>query len=109
MNEQVSPAEGKFGILMCRVLKAVATTFIAGVEAVKKGPGIANRLTYANGEYLHWKRNESNYPKAKDLCTYRTEDIVFGGWDIYEDNVFEAAINAKVINKMILHAIKPGT
>jgi myo-inositol-1-phosphate synthase len=107
MKEQIVPAEGKLGILMPG-LGAVATTFIAGVEAVKKDLAQPIGSLTQMASLRIGKRTENNYPKIKDFVPLAgLNDIVFGGWDVYEDNVFESAINAKVIDKMMLHAIKP--
>ncbi len=53
------------------------------------------------------KRTENRYPKIKDFVPLvDLENIVFGGWDVYSDNVFEAASKAKVLEPMLLHAVK---
>src|SRR5919199_1387420 len=104
MNEQVLPAEGRLGILMPG-LGAVATTFIAGVEAVKKELARPIGSLTQMGNIRIGKRTENNYPKVKDFVPLADlNDIVFGGWDVYRDNVFEAALKAKVMEPMMLHA-----
>ncbi|HET9058085.1 MAG TPA: inositol-3-phosphate synthase [Chitinophagaceae bacterium] len=114
MKEHVLPAEGKLGILMPG-LGAVATTLIAGVEAVKKGLAHPiGSLTQMSNIRLG-KRTENRNPKIKDFVPLASlEDIVFGGWDVYKDNVYEAAMNAQVLEahqlqqlKAELEAIKP--
>ena len=107
MKEQVLPAEGKLGILMPG-LGAVATTFIAGVEAVKQGLAQPFGSLTQMGSLRLGKRTENRSPKIKDFVPLAgLNDIVFGGWDIYEDNVFEAATKAKVLEAPLLQAIKP--
>ncbi|MBS1562808.1 MAG: inositol-3-phosphate synthase [Bacteroidetes bacterium] len=107
MKEKVLPAEGKLGILMPG-LGAVATTFIAGVEAVKQGIAQPFGSLTQMGSLRLGKRTENRYPKIKDFVPLaELNDIVFGGWDIYEDNVFEAATNAKVLEAPLLQAIRP--
>ncbi|MFT3827544.1 MAG: inositol-3-phosphate synthase [Chitinophagaceae bacterium] len=107
MNNQVSPAEGKLGILIPG-LGAVATTFIAGVEAVKKGLAQPTGSLTQTGSIRLGKRTENRVPKVKDFVPLASlEQIVFGGWDVYEDNVYEAAMNAKVLDAALLNAIKP--
>ncbi|MDB5273217.1 MAG: inositol-3-phosphate synthase [Chitinophagaceae bacterium] len=100
------PAQGKLGILIPG-LGAVATTLIAGVEATKKG--IAQpigSLTQLSSIRLG-KRTENRNPKIKDFVPLaELKDIVFGGWDIYEDNVFESAMNAKVLDGHQLYELK---
>src|SRR5690606_4593568 len=50
---------------------------------------------------------EKKYSRIKDFVPLANiDDIVFGGWDVYNDNVFEAALNAKVLEPMMLHAVK---
>lgn len=106
MKEQVLPSEGKLGILMPG-LGAVATTVIAGVEAVKKGIAEpVGSLTQMSNIRLG-KRTENRYPKIKDFVPLANlTDIVFGGWDIYEDNVYDAAIAAKVLEINQLQQLK---
>ncbi|MBS1909947.1 MAG: inositol-3-phosphate synthase, partial [Bacteroidetes bacterium] len=54
------------------------------------------------------KRTENRNPKIKDFVSLANlNDIAFGGWDVYEDNVYEAAVNAKVLELNLLNAIKP--
>ncbi len=107
MKQEVTPASGKLGILIPG-LGAVATTFIAGVEAVKKGIAQPIGSLTQMGNIRLGKRTEDRYPKIKEFVPIADlQDIAFGGWDIYEDNVYESAINAKVIDLPMLQAIKP--
>lgn len=107
MKEQIRDAEGKLGILIPG-LGAVATTLIAGVEAVKKGLAQPIGSLTQMGNIRLGKRTENRYPKIKDFVPLTDlNNIVFGGWDVYEDNVYEAAMNAKVIEAPMLNAIKP--
>ena len=109
----VLPASGKLGILIPG-LGAVATTLIAGVAAVRKGVQGADRkpsqpfgsLTQM-GHIRLGKRTENRYPKIKDFVPLADlNDIVFGGWDLYEDNVYEAASNARVLDQSLLDSVK---
>jgi myo-inositol-1-phosphate synthase len=87
---------------------AVATTFIAGVEAVKKGIAQPIGSLTQMSNIRIGKRTENRNPKINEFVPLaQLNDIVFGGWDIYEDNVYEAAINAKVLESSLLNAIKP--
>jgi myo-inositol-1-phosphate synthase len=107
MNHTIENADGKLGILIPG-LGAVATTLIAGVEAVKKGLSQPVGSLTQMGNIRLGKRTENRYPKIKDFVPLTDlNDIVFGGWDVYSDNVFEAAINAKVLEPLLLHAVKP--
>ncbi|RYD55429.1 MAG: inositol-3-phosphate synthase [Sphingobacteriales bacterium] len=107
MEYQIQPAEGKLGILIPG-LGAVATTFIAGVEAIKKGISQPVGALTQMGSIRLGKRTENRMPLIKDFVPITgLNDIVFGGWDVYADNVFDAAMNAKVLEPMLLHAVKP--
>ncbi len=107
MKHQVEPAEGKLGILLPG-LGAVATTFIAGVEAVKKGIAQPIGSLTQMSNIRVGKRTENRNPKINEFVPLaQLNDIAFGGWDIYEDNVYEAAVNAKVLEASLLQSIKP--
>ena len=106
MKYDVTPATGKLGILMPG-LGAVATTFIAGVEAIKKGIAQPIGSLTQMGNIRLGKRTEDRYPKIKEFVPLADlNDIAFGGWDIYEDNVYEAALKAKVLDLPLLQSIK---
>ena len=106
MSTNVKKAEGKLGILIPG-LGAVATTMIAGVEAVKKGISSPTGSLSQLGRIRLGKRTEERQPLIKDFVSLAgLEDIVFGGWDVYEDNVYEAAVNAKVLESDLLKSVK---
>ena len=106
MHKAIEKAEGKLGVLLPG-LGAVATTLIAGVEAVKKGLAQPVGSLTQMGNIRLGKRTENRYPKIKDFVPLANlEDLVFGGWDVYSDNVFEAAIKARVLEPMLLHAVR---
>lgn len=107
MKEQIQPADGKLGILLPG-LGAVATTMIAGVIAVKKGISQPIGALTQMGSIRLGKRTENRYPLIKDFVPLAgLDNIVFGGWDVYSDNVYEAAVNAKVLDASLLQSIKP--
>ena len=103
----LQPAKGKLGI-MIPGMGAVATTFVAGVEAVRKG--IAKpigSLTQMSTIRLG-KRTEGRSPKIKEFVPLAgLDDLVFTGWDIFEDNMFDSATNAGVLDRYLLEQIKP--
>jgi len=106
MKRQIQPADGKLGILLPG-LGAVATTMIAGVEAIKKGISKPIGSLTQMGNIRLGKRTENRFPKVKDFVPLADlNDVVFGGWDVYEDNVFDAAMNAKVIDANILREVR---
>ena len=107
MKEKIEQAEGKLGILIPG-LGAVATTLIAGVEAIKQGLSQPIGSLTQMGNIRLGKRTENRYPLIKEFVPLtELNDIVFGGWDVYADNVFEAASKAKVLEPALLNAIKP--
>ena len=107
MKEQIQSADGKLGILLPG-LGAVATTFIAGVAAVNKGLAQPIGALTQMGNIRLGKRTENRYPLIKDFVSLANlQDVVFGGWDVYDDNVYEAAMKAKVLEPALLQAIKP--
>ena len=105
-NVNIAPAEGKLGILIPGI-GAVSTTFIAGVEAIKRGlaepiGSLTQMATVRLG-----KRTDGRTPKIKDFVPLANlEDLVFGGWDIYNDTAYEAAANAKVLDKDMLELVR---
>src|SRR5476651_1023435 len=107
METTIKAAKGKLGILIPG-LGAVATTLIAGVEAVKNGISQPIGSLTQMGNIRLGIRTENRFPKIKDFVPLANlNDIVFGGWDVYSDNVYEAAINAKVLEPGLLNAVKP--
>jgi len=86
---------------------AVATTFMAGVEAVKLGLGEPVGSLTQLGTIRLGKRTENRTPKIKEFVPLAAlEDLVFGGWDIYADNAYEAATNARVLDQPLLDKLK---
>ncbi|MFD2146420.1 inositol-3-phosphate synthase [Mucilaginibacter antarcticus] len=106
MKNTIKPAEGKLGILLPG-LGAVATTLIAGVESVKKGLSQPIGSHTQMGTIRLGKRTENRRPKIKDFVPLANlNDIVWGGWDVYTDNVYESAMNAKVLEAGLLYTVK---
>lgn len=102
----VAPATGKLGILTPG-LGAVATTFIAGVIAARNGQGAPIGSLTQMGRIRLGKRNENRQPLIRNFVPLTPmSDIVFGGWDIFEDNVYEAAMHAKVLERYLLEDLK---
>src|SRR6266571_4347473 len=99
---KIAPARGKLGILIPG-MGAVTTTFIAGVEAIRRGLAKPiGSLTQMSTIRLG-KRTDNNSPKIKDFVPLATlEDLTFGTWDIFEANCYDAAWNAGVLEKPTL-------
>src|SRR5213592_693555 len=111
MSNQKTPvaieeAKGKLGVLLVG-LGAVSTTFIAGVEAIKKGVAQPIGSLTQMGTIRLGKRTDNRVPLIKDFVPLaRLEDLVFGAWDIFPDSAYEAALNAGVLDKELLARLK---
>jgi len=108
MTPKIAPAKGKLGILTPG-MGAVSTTFMAGVEAVKKGLGEPIGSLTQLGTVRLGKRTDNRTPKIKDFVPLAgLNQLVFGGWDIFEDNAYEAAAHAQVLKPELLKKLKPN-
>jgi myo-inositol-1-phosphate synthase len=105
--QAIEPAKGKLGVMVVG-LGAVATTMIAGVEAVRRGLAKPIGSLTQMGTIRLGKRTDNQSPLIKDFVPLADlNDIVFTGWDIFEDNVYEAAAHAAVLDKETLAKLKP--
>jgi len=105
-NVQIAPADGKLGVLIPGI-GAVSTTFIAGVEAVRRGTAAPIGSLTQLATIRLGKRTDGRTPMIKDFVPLAgLNDLVFGGWDIYEDTAYEAAVNAKVLQRPQLDELK---
>src|SRR5213083_2553514 len=78
----IAPAEGKLGILLPG-MGAVATTFMAGVEAIRKGLSRPVGSLTQMGTVRLGKRTDNRSPRIDELVPIaKLDDIVFGGWDV---------------------------
>jgi myo-inositol-1-phosphate synthase len=101
----IAPAEGKLGILLVG-LGAVSTTLVAGVEAIKRGLAQPVGSLTQMGTIRLGKRTERRSPKISDFVPLAAlDDIVFGAWDIFSDNAFDAAMKAGVLEKDLLNQV----
>src|ERR1043166_4861742 len=102
----VKPAKGKLGILLPG-MGAVATTFIAGVQAIRRGIGAPIGSLTQLGHIRLGKRTDDKSPAIKDSVSLATpDDIVFGGCDIFPDNACQAAVRAGVLDAKHLEPLK---
>lgn len=107
MRNEIKPATGKLGVLVVGLGGAVSSTFVVGTLAVRKGlskpiGSITQLATMRLG-----KRNENNFPKIKDIVPLADmNDIVFGGWDIFPENVYDASVHAEVLTQKDLDGVK---
>src|SRR5882724_95195 len=105
-NVTVAPADGKLGILIPG-MGAVTTTFIAGVEAIKRGLAKPIGSVTQLSAIRLGKRTDGRSPKIKDFVPLAgLNDLVFGTWDIYEENGYEAAKHAGVLEPAMLEKVK---
>ena len=102
----IAPAKGKLGV-MIPGMGAVATTFVAGVEAVRKGIASPIGSLTQMGTIRLGKRTDGRSPKIKEFLPLAgLNDLVFTGWDIFEDNMDAAARNAGVLERDLLDQVK---
>src|SRR5690606_9880383 len=96
---QIEPAEGKLGVLLPG-MGAVGTTFIAGCLLARRGIAKPFGSLTQMGTIRLGKRTENRSPLIKDFVPLASlDDMVFGGWDLFKDNAYEAASNAEVLTK----------
>src|ERR1039457_2148457 len=106
-SSKVAPATGKLGIMVVG-LGAVATTFIAGVEAVRRGLAKPIGSLTQMGTIRLGKRTDNKSPLVKDFVPLADlNDVVFTAWDIFEDNAYEAAAHPAVLKPEMLKKLKP--
>ncbi len=103
---KIAPAKGKLGVLTPG-MGAVATTFMAGVELARTGKAVPVGSLTQLGTIRLGKRTDGNTPAInKFVPLANLKDIVFGGWDIFKDDAYQAAVNAGVLNEDHLAASK---
>jgi myo-inositol-1-phosphate synthase len=103
----IAPATGKLGVLLVG-LGAVSTTVIAGVHAIRKklAPPVGSLVEL--GTIRLGKRTEGRSPRIRELFDLTSlDDIVFGGWDIFEEDCYTAARTAGVLEQTLLDQVRP--
>jgi myo-inositol-1-phosphate synthase len=102
----VTPAVGKLGILLPG-MGAVATTFIAGVLAIRRKLALPIGSLTQMGTIRLGKRTDDRVPAVRDYVSLAgLDDLVFGGWDIFPDNAYEAAMRAGVLERSLLDQLE---
>ncbi|MBQ2878337.1 MAG: inositol-3-phosphate synthase [Bacteroidaceae bacterium] len=105
-ENRVKPSNGKLGV-MCVGLGAVTTTTIAGVLMSRKGLSKPIGSFACEGIMRLGKGSDKIYKEVKHILPIAPlHDIVFGAWDIYEDNGYEAAVKANVLRSSDIDPIK---
>lgn len=106
-KHEIAQSTGKLGVLTPG-MGAVSTTFVAGVIAARKGLGQPIGSLTQMGTIRLGKRPEKRVPMIKEFVPLADlDDLVFGGWDIFDDNMYEAAVHAGVLDKELLEKIRP--
>src|SRR5690606_3755310 len=91
---EVQPASGKLGVLLPG-MGAVATTFIAGVLAVRKGLAKPIGSLCEMGTIRLGKRTDNRVPTLREYVPIAAlDDLCFGGWDIFPEDMYQAAVKA---------------
>ncbi len=104
---EIAPATGRLGILLAG-LGAVSTTLIAGVHAIRQGLAAPTGSLTQMGTIRLGKRTDGRSPLIRDFVPLAgLDDLVFGGWDIFADNCYEAACKAKVLRRPLLDQVRP--
>ena len=103
----IQPAQGKLGVLLVG-LGAVSSTFVAGIELIKKRLGKPVGSLTQLGTIRLGKRTDKRTPLIRDFVPLAAiDDLVFGAWDIFPDNACEAARRAGVLEAPLLEAVRP--
>jgi myo-inositol-1-phosphate synthase len=106
-KEEIRKPDGKLGVLIPGIGGAVSTTFLAGVESVRKGMSLPIGSLSQMGTIRLGKRFEYRIPLIKDFVPLANlDDLVFGGWDVFPDNCFQAAIQAGVLKREDLDPVQ---
>src|SRR5579871_1932310 len=106
-GSEIQPAKGKLGV-MIPGMGAVATTFVAGVEAIRKGFAQPIGSLTQMGTIRLGKRTDGRSPKINEFVPLsKLNDLVFTGWDIFEDDMYSAASKAGVLEQELLGRVKP--
>ena len=105
-GREIGPADGKLGILLPG-MGAVATTFVAGVESIRTGLSKPVGSLTQTGTVRLGKRTDNRAPAISDFVPIAgLDDLVFGGWDVFPDNAYEAARKAGVLRSEHLDPLK---
>ena len=99
-KEEIRKPDGKLGVLIPGMGGAVSTTFLAGVESIRQGLSLPIGSLSQMGTIRLGKRFEYRIPLIKDFVPLANlDDLVFGGWDVFPDNGFQAGVQAGVLNR----------
>ena len=100
------PAAERLGVLL-QGMGAVGSTFIAGVLAIRKGFGVPIGSLTQMAHIRLGKRTEDRNPKINEFAPMTSLDgLVFGGWDIFGGDMYDACTTAEVLERHLLDEIK---
>src|SRR6266545_678 len=86
---------------------AVTTTFLAGIEAIRRGLGAPTGSLTQLATIRLGKRTDNRSPRIQDFVPLASlDDLVVGCWDIFPDNAYEAAVKAGVLETSLLDQLK---
>jgi len=104
--KRIRPAEGKLAVLMPG-MGAVATTTMAGIMLARRGLALPVGSLTQMARIRLGKRTSGRSPLIKEFVPLaEMDDIAFGGWDVFPDNAYEAAVHADVLEKHHLDAVR---
>jgi myo-inositol-1-phosphate synthase len=102
----IAPPKGKLGVLLPG-MGAVATTFVAGTELVRRGIAQPVGSLTQMGTIRLGKRTDGRSPAIKQFVPLeKLENLVFGGWDIFPDDAYETATKAGVLESRHVEPIR---
>ncbi|MES0349324.1 MAG: inositol-3-phosphate synthase [Desulfobacteria bacterium] len=105
-EQDIQKADGKLGVLIPGMGGAVSTTFLAGVEAVRRGLALPVGSLTQMGTIRLGKRFEYRIPQIKEFVPLtHLDDLVFGGWDVLGDDCYQAAVQAGVLKRQHLEEV----
>ncbi len=105
-RKPIAPARGRLGVLVVGY-GAVGTTLMAGTMLVRRGLGRPVGSLTQMGTIRLGKRTEGRVPRIKDFVPLADlNDLVFGGWDIFPDSAYEAALKASVLRREHVEAVR---
>ncbi len=106
VGRPIEDAQGKLGVLLVG-LGAVSSTFIAGVELIKKGVGKPVGSLTQLGTIRLGKRTDKRTPRIADFVPLTSpDDLTFGAWDIFPDNAYQAALRAGVLERGLIDVVR---
>ena len=104
INKNIKPAQGRLGVLVVGVGGAVSTTLITGVLTIRKG---FKKPVGSITQMATMRMQDGEEKRIKDIVPLaELDDIVFGGWDLFPENVYDAALYAEVLKEKDLNLVK---